>query len=91
MKASVMVFALGFALAAGAGSASANIELEFPDADENGPEYTGAAMKPRLIAAPVEIVLVPMNAPVEEPEAARAAPDGEPTELEFPDADENGP
>jgi hypothetical protein len=87
MRAFTAVFALGVALVAGGQRASAN-ELEFPDADENGPDhFVSAAPAPRLLAAPVVVRHIPMPpkvrlvaAPVEvrlipmPPKTAAAAP-----------------
>ena len=96
MRVLTAIFALGVVLVAGRGLALANAELEFPDADENGPDHLAPVeQSPRLLAAPVVVRHLPMartSAPAVKPTApAMSAPAPSPGELEFPDADENGP
>jgi hypothetical protein len=92
MTALIASLALGIAFVAGLRVAAASTELDFPDADENGPDhFVSAASEPRLVAAPVVVRHVPMvqtSAPSQpKPVAARAVAS---SDLEFPDADENG-
>jgi hypothetical protein len=62
MKVSVTVFALQLGLAIGSGVASASeLEMDFPDAEENGYEEVAEPAAPKLVAAPVEVRLIPMT------------------------------
>jgi hypothetical protein len=59
MTALIAGLALSVAFFAGVRVAAASAELDFPDAEENGPELTEPA--PRLLAAPVVVRHIPME------------------------------
>jgi hypothetical protein len=93
MTALIASFALGIAFVAGLRVAAASTELDFPDADENGPDhFTPASAEPRLVAAPVVVRHIPMAQPAAQakPAAVVAPPAKAAADVEFSDADEDG-
>jgi hypothetical protein len=101
MTALIAGLALSVAFFAGVRVAAASAELDFPDAEENGPELTEPArlvaapvvvryipMEPvHLVAAPVVVRYVPMTAT--ETAAKPSAPAQAVADAELPDSDED--
>jgi hypothetical protein len=88
MTALIAGLALSVAFFAGVRVAAASAEMDFPDADENGPELVDPAprlvaapvvvrhipMEPRLVAAPVVVRYIPMGPPASAAKPAAPAP-----------------